>query len=162
MENEIVLKRELKILAAADDTRTKYVVNVANRFRDKKILLFSLENSKALLQEIYHLEDSKNITVIDMLTTVEQIKAYLKIEKPEYLLIDCLHLLGIEENIQPLSDKIKYELDTLYSYIEDYDVNILVSDYVAPEEMDDKYTNNIYDKCHQVWIVKDDIITRFK
>lgn len=162
MENEIILKRELKILAAADDARTKYVVNVANRFRDKKILLFSLENSKALLQGNYHLEDSKNITVIDMLTTVEQIKAYLKIEKPEYLLIDCLYLLGIEENIQQLSDKIKYKLDTLYSYIEDYDVNILVADYVATDEMDDKYTSNIYDKCHQIWIIKDDIITRFK
>ena len=163
MENEVVSKLELKVLGGKGPDKTKYIVNVANQFHsDKKILLFSLETSRTLLYANYNLDKSDNITVIDMLTKVEEIKAYLKVEKPNYLLLDSIQLLKTDKEFEDNQEKIKYILDILYSCIDEYNVNILVSAYVAPEEMDDKYTNNIYDKCHQVWIVKDDIITRFK
>lgn len=163
MENEIVLKRELKILGGKGQDKTKYIVNVANQFHsDKKILLFSLETSRTLLYANYNLDESDNITVIDMLTKVEEIKAYLKVEKPNYLLIDSIQLLKTDKEFENNQEKIKYILDILYSYIDEYNVNILVSDYLADEETPDKYSSDLYSKCHQIWCLIDDVITRIK
>lgn len=163
MEKGIVSRKELKILGGKESEKTTYIVNVANRFcSDRKILIFSLEMSKQLLQANYNLEQSDNIMVIDMLTTVEQIKAYLKVEKPDYLLIDSLPLLKTAKEFESNREKIKYILDILYSCIDEYNVNILVSDYLSADDTPDKYSDEIYDKCHQVWCLIDHIITRIK
>ena len=101
MENEVVSKLELKVLGGKGPDKTKYIVNVANQFHsDKKILLFSLETSRTLLYANYNLDESGNITVIDMLTKVEEIKAYLKVEKPNYLLIDSIQLLKTDKEFE--------------------------------------------------------------
>lgn len=163
MENEVVLKLELKVLGGKGPDKTKYIVNVANQFcSDRKILLFSLETPKTLLKPNYNLEESDNIMVIDMLTKIEEIKSYLAIEKPNYLLIDSIQLLKTEKEFDNIQEKIKYILDTLYNHIEEYKVNILVSDYFAEEETPDKYSSDAYSKCHQIWCIIDDVITRLK
>lgn len=156
-------KLELKLLGGKGTDKTSYVVNVANQFcNDRKILLFSLEMPKALLYSNYGLKQSDNIIVIDMLTTIEQIKAFLTNEKPDYLLVDCLYLLKTEKEFDDKQEKIKYILDTLYSYIEEYKVNILVSDYLAEEETPDKYSSDAYSKSDQIWCIIDNVITRLK
>lgn len=163
MENEVVLKLELKVLGGKGPDKTKYIVNVANQFcSDRKILLFSLETPKTLLKPNYNLEESDNIMVIDMLTKIEEIKSYLAIEKPNYLLIDSIQLLKTEKEFDNIQEKIKYILDTLYNHIEEYKVNILVSDYLAEEETPDKYSSDAYSKCHQIWCIIDNVITRLK
>jgi len=163
MENEIVSKLELKVLGGKGTDKTKYIVNVANQFcDDKKILLFSLETPKKLLKPNYNLQESDNILVIDMLTKIEEIKSYLAIEKPNYLLIDSIQLLKVEKEFDNIQEKIKYILDTLYNFIEEYKVNILVSDYLAEEETPDKYSSDAYSKCNQIWCIIDNVITRLK
>lgn len=163
MENEVVSKLELKVLGGKGPDKTKYIVNVANQFcGDKKILLFSLETPKELLKPNYNLQESDNIMVIDMLTKLEQIKSYLAVEKPNYLLIDSIQLLKTDKEFADSQDKIKYILDTLYNHIEEYKVNILVSDYLAEEETPDKYSSDAYSKCNQIWCIIDNIITRLK
>lgn len=163
MENEVVSKLELKVLGGKGPDKTKYIVNVANQFcSDRKILLFSLETPKTLLKPNYNLEESDNIMVIDMLTKIEEIKSYLAIEKPNYLLIDSIQLLKTDKEFENIQEKIKYILDTLYNHIEEYKVNILVSDYLAEEEIPDKYSSDAYSKCHQIWCIIDNVITRLK
>ena len=163
MEKEVVSKLELKVLGGKGPDKTKYIVNVANQFcDDKKILLFSLETSKSLLKPNYNLEESENIVVIDMLTKLEEIKSYLEVEKPNYLLIDSIQLLKTDKEFENIQEKIKHILDTLYNHIEEYKVNILVSDYLADEETPDKYSSDAYSKCHQIWCIIDNIITRLK
>ena len=163
MEKEVVSKLELKVLGGKGPDKTKYIVNVANQFHsDKKILLFSLETSRTLLYANYNLDKSDNITVIDMLTKVEEIKAYLKVEKPNYLLIDSIQLLKTDKEFEDNREKIKYILDILYSCIDEYNVNILVSDYLADEETPDKYSSDAYSKCNQIWCIIDNVITRLK
>lgn len=163
MENEIVSKLELKVLGGKGPDKTKYIVNVANQFcSDRKILLFSLETPKTLLKPNYNLEESDNIMVIDMLTKIEEIKSYLAVEKPNYLLIDSIQLLKTDKEFENIQEKIKYILDTLYDHIEEYKVNILVSDYLAEEEIPDKYSSDAYSKCHQIWCIIDNVITRLK
>lgn len=163
MENEVVSKLELKVLGGKGPDKTKYIVNVANQFHsDKKILLFSLETSKKLLKPNYNLEESDNIVVIDMITKIEEIKSYLAVEKPNYLLIDSIQLLKTDKEFVNSQDKIKYILDTLYNFIEEYKVNILVSDYLSEEETPNKYSSGAYSKCHQIWCIIDNVITRLK
>lgn len=163
MKNEVVSKLELKVLGGKGPDKTKYIVNVANQFcDDKKILLFSLETSKSLLKPNYNLEESENIVVIDMLTKIEEVKSYLAIEKPNYLLIDSIQLLKVEKEFDNIQEKITYILDTLYNFIEEYKVNILVSDYLAEEETLDKYSSDAYNKCNQIWCIIDNVITRLK
>lgn len=163
MENEVVSKLELKVLGGKGTDKTKYIVNVANQFcGDKKVLLFSLETPKSLLKPNYNLEESENIVVIDMITKIEEVKSYLAVEKPNYLLIDSIQLLKTDKEFVDNQDKIKYILDTLYNHIEEYKVNILVSDYLADEEIPDKYSSDSYSKCHQIWCIIDNIITRLK
>lgn len=163
MENEVVSKLELKVLGGKSPDKTKYIVNVANQFySDKKILLFSLETSRALLYANYNLDKSDNITVIDMLTKVEEIKSYLVVEKPNYLLIDSIQLLKTDKEFENIQEKIKYILDTLYNHIGEYKVNILVSDYLSEEETPDKYSGDAYSKCNQIWCIIDNVITRLK
>lgn len=163
MKNEVVSKLELKVLGGKGPDKTKYIVNVANQFfSDRKILLFSLETPKTLLKPNYNLQESDNIIVIDMLTKIEEIESYLAIEKPNYLLIDSIQLLKTDKEFLNVQDKIKYILDTLYNYIEEYNVNILVSDYLSEEETLDKYSSDTYSKCHQIWCIIDKVITRLK
>ena len=100
--------------------------------------------------------------VIDMLTKIEEIKSYLAIEKPNYLLIDSIQLLKTDKEFVNVQDKIKYILDTLYNHIEEYNVNILVSDYLAEEETPDKYSSDAYSKSDQIWCIIDNVITRLK
>lgn len=163
MENEVVSKLELKVLGGKGPDKTKYIVNVANQFfSDRKILLFSLETPKTLLKPNYNLQESDNIIVIDMLTKIEEIESYLAIEKPNYLLIDSIQLLKTDKEFLNAQDKIKYILDTLYNHIEEYNVNILVSDYLSEEETPDKYSSDAYSKCNQIWCIMDNVITRLK
>ena len=133
--------------------KTRFIVNeVNNSQRDNKVLFLSLEASKDKLMYDYKLQVSNNLTVIDTKTNIDDLKNYLEKEY-DYIYIDHLGLF---------SDDVISTLKKLVDYINEYNVKVFMTDYIAINEKDDKYNDEKYNLLTSIYVLKEETINKLK
>ena len=133
--------------------KTRFIVNeVNNSQRDNKVLFLSLEASKDKLMYDYKLQVSNNLTVIDTKTNIEDLKNYLEKEY-DYIYIDHLGLF---------TDDITSTLEKLVNYINEYNVKVFMTDYIAINEKDEKYNDEKYNLLTSIYVLKEETINKLK
>ena len=133
--------------------KTRFIVNeVNNSQRDNKVLFLSLEASKDKLLYDYKLQVSNNLTVIDTKTNIDDLKNYLEKEY-DYIYIDHLGLF---------SDDVISTLKKLVDYINEYNVKVFMTDYIAINEKDDKYNDEKYNLLTSIYVLKEETINKLK
>lgn len=133
--------------------KTRFIVNeVNNSQRENKVLFLSLEASKDKLMYDYKLQVSNNLTVIDTKTNIDDLKNYLEKEY-DYIYIDHLGLF---------SDDVTSTLKKLVDYINEYNVKVFMTDYIAINEKDDKYNDEKYNLLTSIYVLKEETINKLK
>ena len=127
--------------------KTRFIVNeVNNSQKDNKVLFLSLEASKDKLMYDYNLQITNNLTVIN---NKEELKENLDKKEYEYLYIDHLGLL-------------KEDLDEIVKLIDEYNLKVFITDFIAINEKDDKYLDEKYQKATSIYVLKEESINKIK
>ena len=133
--------------------KTRFIVNeVNNSQRDNKVLFISLEASKDKLMYDYKLQVSNNLTVIDTKINAEELKNYFDKEY-DYVYIDHLGIFA---------EDIADTLNKLNNYINEYNLKVFMTDYIAITEKDDKYNDEKYNLLTSVYILKEETINKVR
>ena len=133
--------------------KTRFIVNeVNNSQRDNKVLFISLEATKDKLMYDYKLQVSNNLTVIDTKINAEELKNYFDKEY-DYVYIDHLGLF---------SDDVISTLKKLVDYINEYNVKVFMTDYIAINKKDDKYNDEKYNLLTSIYVLKEETINKLK
>lgn len=133
--------------------KTRFIVNeVNNSQRDNKVLFISLEASKDKLMYDYKLQVSNNLTVVDTKINIDEFNKYLEKEY-DYVYIDHLGLF---------SDDISATLEKLVNYINEYNIKVFMTDYIAITEKDDKYNDDKYKLLTSIYVLKEETINKIK
>lgn len=135
--------------------KTRFIVNeVNNAQKDNKVLFLSLEVSKEKLMYDYQLQCSNNLTIIDKKITLEELKKYT-LNNIDYIYIDHLGILSNDTDIA-------ITLKTLTNYINEFDLKVLMTDFISIKEKSDKYLNSHYNTLTSIYILKDTSIDKIK
>lgn len=133
--------------------KTRFIVNeVNNSQRDNKVLFISLEASKDKLMYDYKLQVSNNLTVIDTKISIDELKNYFDKEY-DYVYIDHLGIFA---------EDITETLNKLTNYINEYNLKVFMTDYIAITEKDDKYNDEKYNLLTSVYILKEETINKIR
>ena len=133
--------------------KTRFIVNeVNNSQRDNKVLFISLEATKDKLMYDYKLQVSNNLTVIDTKINAEELKNYFDKEY-DYVYIDHLGIFA---------EDIADTLNKLNNYINEYNLKVFMTDYIAITEKDDKYNDEKYNLLTSVYILKEETINKVR
>lgn len=141
-------EKELMIVGGkAGIGKTRFIVNeVNNSQKENKVLFLSLEASNDKLMYDYNLQMTNNLTVINK---KEELKDHLTKKEYDYLYIDHLGLLN--EN-----------LDNIIELINEFNIKVFMTDFIAINEKDDKYDDEKYNNATSIYVLKEESINKIK
>lgn len=141
-------EKELMIVGGkAGIGKTRFIVNeVNNSQKENKVLFLSLEASKDKLMYDYNMQMTNNLSVIN---NEEELKENLNKKEYDYLYIDHLGLL-------------KENLDNIIELINEFNIRVFITDFIAINEKDDKYNAEKYTKATSIYVLKEESINKIK
>lgn len=141
-------EKELRIVGGkAGIGKTRFIVNeVNNAQKDNKVLFLSLEASKDKLLYDYKLQVSNNLTIIN---NKEELNEKLENKEYDYLYID--HLGLFQEN-----------LEEIIKLINEYNLKVFITDFIAINEKDDKYQDDKYKTATSIYVLKEETINKIR
>lgn len=156
LTNEYMKLKEKELMLVGGKAgigKTRFIVNeVNNAQKENKVLFLSLEASKDKLMYDYKLQVSNNLTVVDTRINIDEFNKYLEKEY-DYVYIDHLGLF---------SDDISATLEKLVNYINEYNIKVFMTDYIAITEKDDKYQDDKYKLLTSIYVLKEESINKIK
>lgn len=118
---------------------TSTIVNLVNlESNTKKVLFLSLETGFNSLIEKYHLSGNDSITLIDKVTSINELDEELTNNKYDVVYIDYLMLLKTENDLY--EEKVKELIDLSNKH----NITIVASDLLSENESTDKYKEETF------------------
>ena len=118
---------------------TSTIVNLVNlESNTKKVLFLSLETGFNSLIEKYHLSGNDSITLIDKVTSINELDEELSNNKYDVVYIDYLMLLKTENDLY--EEKVKELIDLSNKH----NITIVASDLLSENESTDKYKEETF------------------
>lgn len=118
---------------------TSTIVNLVNlESNTKKVLFLSLETGFNSLIEKYHLSGNDSITLIDNVTSINELDEELTNNKYDVVYIDYLMLLKTENDLY--EEKVKELIDLSNKH----NITIVASDLLSENESNDKYKEETF------------------
>ena len=118
---------------------TSTIVNLVNlESNTKKVLFLSLETGFNSLIEKYHLSGNDSITLIDNVTSINELDEELSNNKYDVVYIDYLMLLKTENDLY--EEKVKELIDLSNKH----NITIVASDLLSENESTDKYKEETF------------------
>lgn len=118
---------------------TSTIVNLVNlESNTKKVLFLSLETGFNSLIEKYHLSGNDSITLIDNVTSINELDEELTNNKYDVVYIDYLMLLKTENDLY--EEKVKELIDLSNKH----NITIVASDLLSENESTDKYKEETF------------------
>ena len=118
---------------------TSTIVNLVNlESNTKKVLFLSLETGFNSLIEKYHLSGNDSITLIDKVTSINELDEELNNNKYDVVYIDYLMLLNTDNDLYEEKVKELIKLSTKHN------ITIVASDLLSENESTDKYKEETF------------------
>ena len=95
--------------------------------KKKKILYFNYSYNEKELLEKFKIFNNKNIIIVNKFSvTVDSLEKYLKYSKPSYICVDYFKLNRINRSLKIGNESLKYTLNKLKKYMDNYDTIFIV------------------------------------
>lgn len=119
--------------------KTSTIVNLVNLDSETKNVLFlSLEIGLNTLIERYSLNGRDSITVIDKVTSIEELDNEISNNKYDVVYIDYIMLLKTNP------DKYETKINELVELAKKHNITIVATDYMSLSDIPNKYKNELY------------------